>query len=277
MATFAATNKPDREAVKITILQTDIRWASPKANQEAAGELIMGAEPSDLYVLPEMWDIGFGMAAGEITKLGNDRGSLEWMVGIARARGCAISGSTVATTRDGGLRNRHYFVLPDGTWRHYDKRHLFAIGGEGCFSAGNERVVVEYGGMRFLLQTCYDLRFPVWQRNRGDYDVMLLAANWPASRNRVWQVLLRARAIENQCYVVAANRVGNDPMCSYMGRSAVIDAKGRTVAHARGSREQALTADIDMGSLEDFRSRFPVLDDRDREPTDHDHIINSKE
>ena len=114
-----------------------------------------------------------------------------------------------------------------------------------------------------MLQTCYDLRFPVWIRNQGDYDAMILVANWPESRQGVWQVLLRARAIENQCYVIGANRTGCDPSCRYAGGSAVIDSKGRTLAQSKGVEVQTVTADIDMAALHAFRKKFPVLADRD--------------
>lgn len=114
-----------------------------------------------------------------------------------------------------------------------------------------------------MLQTCYDLRFPVWVRNNADYDAIIFTANWPQSRQNVWQILLRARAIENQCYVIGANRIGNDPQCTYIGNSAIIDAKGATLAQAKGHVAQAVTAEIDIRQLELFRLKFPVLNDRD--------------
>ena len=119
--------------------------------------------------------------------------------------------------------------------------------------------MAQYKGVRFLLQTCYDLRFPVWMRNTGDYDAIILVANWPESRLNAWQTLTRARAIENQCYVIAANRTGIDPTCQYGGSSAIIDPYGRVMAEA----ETDITADIDMARLQAFREKFPVLNDRD--------------
>ena len=247
--------------MKITILQTDIKWGHIEKNIAAAERMMASAQVSDLYVLPEMWATGF------MTESADKACSyvpVEWMRRTAGGHGCAICGG-VAVKDDGGLyRNRQYFVKPDGSYKFYDKRHLFAYGGEyTAYTAGNQRTVVEYGGIRFLLLTCYDLRFPVWSRNRGDYDAMIYVANWPESRQEAWQILLRARAIENQCYVIAANRTGNDPKCGYAGGSAIINAKGVTAAQAENAEPQSITADIDMESLMSFRRKFPVLEDRD--------------
>ena len=141
---------------------------------------------------------------------------------------------------------------------------MFTYGGENKhYAPGERRVVVEYKGIRFLLLTCYDLRFPVWARNRGDYDAIIITANWPESRQHVWDALTKARAIENQCYVIAANRTGCDPNCHYTGGSVIIDAKGHTVTQAKGQAAQTITADIDIEALHTFRCKFPVLDDRD--------------
>lgn len=182
----------------------------------------------------------------------------------AAIRQCAICGSLAALAADGTLRNRFYFVKPDGEFDYYDKRHLFTYGGENKhYAPGERRVVVGYKGIRFLLLTCYDLRFPVWARNRGDYDAIIITANWPESRQHVWDALTKARAIENQCYVIAANRTGCDPNCHYTGGSVIIDAKGHTVTQAKGQAAQTITADIDIEALHTFRCKFPVLDDRD--------------
>ena len=249
------------QLVKVTILQTDVRWRDIGANILAAEKLVGGSPGADLYVLPEMWATGF------VTESPSEACSgfpLEWMKGLAAGRRCAVCGSAAVMGVDGKPRNRQYFVLPDGSYYYYDKRHLFAYGGEDKgYVRGNRRVVAEYGGVRFLLQTCYDLRFPVWARNHDDYDAAIFVANWPTSRRGVWHVLLRARAIENQCYVIGANRMGADPSCGYAGGSAVIDARGRTLAQAKGGAPQAVTAEIDMEALRRFREKFPVLRDRD--------------
>lgn len=136
-------------------------------------------------------------------------------------------------------------MKPSGGVAWYDKRHLFRPGGEARdYTPGDRRVVVEYMGFRFLLLICYDLRFPVWSRNRGDYDAILCSASWADDRREVWRTLLRARAIENQCYLAGVNRVGTDPDASYAGDSALVDFRGATLADA-GEREQTLVAEFD--------------------------------
>lgn len=181
----------------------------------------------------------------------------------AAERNCAIAGS-VAVCENGNYYNRFYFVHPDGAVQHYDKKHLFTFGGEHKrFTAGTERVVVNFRGVRILLEVCYDLRFPVWARNLGDYDMILYVASWPTPRVDAWSALLRARAIENQCYVAGVNRMGVDPACEYSGGSAIIDPYGKTIAECPWSRESAVSADIDMEALQTFRKKFPVLDDAD--------------
>lgn len=250
--------------VKVTILQTDIKWAQAEQNQAAASKLISDAQGSDLYVLPEMWSTGFMTEPKDCAENAEEGGSFEWMKHEAHAHDCAVCGSLAVMTRQGELRNRNYFVLPDGERYHYDKHHLFSYGGEDrAYTAGKERAVAEYRGFRFLLLTCYDLRFPLWGRYKGDYDAVIFVANWPQSRREAWMTLLKARAIENQCYVIGANRTGADPTCAYSGDSAIIDPKGRIMAQAVGNGEQAVTADISIDELKDFRRKFPVLADRD--------------
>ena len=171
---------------------------------------------------------------------------------------------SVSIKENGKFYNRFYFVYPDGTYCSYDKRHLFTYGGEHkTFTAGKERVIVTYQGVRILLQICYDLRFPVWSRNRKDYDMVIYVASWPTPRVEVWSALLRARALENQCYVAGVNRVGEDPSCQYSGGTALIDPYGHTLGACKDGEEGEVTADIDMEELERFRQKFPVLDDAD--------------
>ena len=173
------------------------------------------------------------------------------------------SGS-IAVTKDGKYYNRFYFVKPDGSVAQYDKKHLFTYGGEHLrFTPGEERVVVEWKGVRILLEICYDLRFPVWARNRGDYDMILYVASWPTPRVNAWSALLVARAIENQCYVAGVNRVGTDPTCEYCGGSVIIDPYGKTIAACAMGEECEATAEVDMELLEAFRKKFPVLNDAD--------------
>ena len=248
--------------MKITILQRDIEWANPPVNINRADEVIDRNPGSDINVLPEMFSTGFCTNPEGIAESDNSE-TLQWLKRKAAAIDAAIAGS-VAVTKDGKFYNRFYFVKPDGSVTHYDKKHLFTYGGEHKrFTAGNERVVVEFRGVRILLEICYDLRFPVWARNRGDYDMILYVASWPTPRVSAWSALLVARAIENQCYVAGVNRVGNDPACQYCGGSVVIDPYGKTIAACTDNLECEATATIDIEALEAFRAKFPVLNDAD--------------
>ncbi len=248
--------------MKTVIIQHDIVWASPNENRQHLQEMLETAPQADLYVLAEMWSTGFATKPEGVAE--PDGASLEWMRQMARKRNAAIAGS-IAVEEGGKFYNRLYFVKPDGEVEHYDKHHLFTYGGEDKqFTRGNHRVVVEWQGVRLLLAVCYDLRFPVWSRNLGDYDALLYVASWPTSRVEAWRALLRARAIENQCYVVAVNRVGSDPNCTYCGGSAIIDPYGHTIAECADNQEGLEQAQIDMEALQAFRKKFPVLNDGDK-------------
>lgn len=247
--------------MKLTILQQDLQWANPAANCENAARLINANPGSDLYVLPEMFSTGFATEPEGIAE--KELYSLKWMNEISHETNAAIAAS-VATEEDGHYYNRFYFVKPDGNFEYYDKHHLFTYSGEDKrFTAGNRRVIVEWKGIRILLEVCYDLRFPVWSRNHKDYDMAIYVASWPVSRQSAWDTLLRARAIENQCFVVGVNRVGKDPSCTYVGGSAVIDPYGNDLVVCEKGREEAATAVVDMNQLLDFRKKFPVLNDAD--------------
>lgn len=250
--------------MKLTILQRDIVWGDPAANAARLEETLGQLPEADLYVLPEMFSTGFATLPEGIAEEGPEPPSLLWMKRMAAAKNAAIAGSIALHTTDGLYRNRFYFVKPDGSVAHYDKHHLFTYGGEHLrYSAGGERTVVEWRGVRVLLQVCYDLRFPLWGRNRGDYDLALYVASWPASRSHAWSTLLRARAIENQCYVAGVNRIGSDPACLYCGASAIIDPYGLVAADCAENTECHASANIDMEALRAFRKKFPVLDDAD--------------
>lgn len=252
----------------ITILQRDIIWASPAENVHRIDTDIARLPKTDLIVLPEMFSTGF-ITEPEGLAESDDSATLAWMRHAAHERDCALAGSIAvrsdAETGTSRYFNRFYFVKPDGSEVHYDKHHLFTYSGEHHrYTAGDERVVVEWRGVRFLLMVCYDLRFPLWSRNHEDYDCALYVASWPTPRVNAWSALLRARAIENQCYVAGVNRVGTDPNCEYCGGSAIIDPYGHDLATCAMNQECAATAEIDMESLSAFRQKFPVLKDRDR-------------
>lgn len=251
--------------MRIALIQSEIVWGNEVANRKRIDTLLEEAQKgAELYVLPEMFSTGFATSEGDAIEDDPSR-TLEWMKSKAAELDAAMCGSIALRLGDGRCVNRMYFVYPDGRCAHYDKRHLFTYGGEQHrFSGGEQRVIVEYKGIRFLLAVCYDLRFPVWLRNRGDYDAMIIVASWPESRRYAWDTLVRARAIENQCFVLAVNRKGNDPNCTYNGGSALIGPKGETIAAAEDYKEQLLDTELDMQELEDFRSAFPVLEDRDQ-------------
>lgn len=244
---------------RVAIVQRDIRWLDTEHNLQALEQMLEGVE-ADVVVLSEMFPTGFATDPREVA----DRGSVvEWMVALARKMDSAIVGS-VAVVVGEEYRNRMYFVKPTGEVEHYDKHHLFSVGGESkFFTAGAERKVVEWRGVRYLLNICYDLRFPVWCRTEGDYDVLLFSALWPAPRREVWRTLLRARAIENQAYVVGVNRIGEEPGLKYAGDSAVIDYYGRSVADLE-AKEGVEVVELDMEGLEAFRSKFNVSADADK-------------
>ena len=248
--------------MKITILQRDIVWGEPATNVARADEAIDRNPGADLYVLPEMFSTGFCTIPEGVAE-STDSDTLKWMQRKAAATNAAIAGS-VAVTDGERYYNRFYFVRPDGTTEYYDKHHLFTFGGEHLrFTAGDRRVIVEWRGVRILLLVCYDLRFPVWARNRGDYDMILYVASWPVPRVGAWSSLLVARAIENQCYVAGVNRVGTDPACEYSGASVVLNPYGVAIAECERGVECAATAEVDLESLAEFRAKFPVLNDAD--------------
>ncbi len=252
--------------MRITLIQTDIKWSAPAFNAEVVERMLTDAPVSDLYVLPEMWSTGFAVKPEGVAE--TDGLSLEWMLNTSRRLKTSICGSIAIGEKDKSGRisykNRFYYVSRGKILSTYDKRHLFTYGGEHeHYTAGRHRVVVNDGDLRWLLLTCYDLRFPVWSRYRGDYDGIIIVANWPESRQMAWDTLIRARAIENQCYVVAVNRVGCDERCTYIGGSVVIDAKGNIIAECTKGVACTITADVCLADIQHFRKKFAVLSDRD--------------
>lgn len=244
----------------------NIKWSDHSANLRKAEEAIRMAGSSDLYVLPEMFSTGFATEPEGVAEQ-HEGETLRWMQKMAMESDAALAGSCAVQDTDGTYRNRFYFVKPDGTYEYYDKHHLFTYGNENeYYTSGQERKEVEWRGVRFLLQVCYDLRFPVYARNNEEkpYDCCLYVANWPESRRRVWDTLLMARAMENQCYVIGVNRVGDDLVCHYNGGTKVIDAYGREVARVDDEKEGIVTIELNMGKLSSFRKKFPVLNDADR-------------
>ena len=249
--------------MKIALIQMSLTWCDTTANLRRAEELIANAPGADIYVLPEMFTTGFCMEPKYIAEP-MEGPSLAWMQSMATKKNAAIVGSVAAISPEGGYRNRMYFVEPNGKVTYYDKRHLFSYSGEDKhYESGKEKVIVEFRGVRFFLQVCYDLRFPVFGRNCDDYDIALYVANWPDKRRMAWDILLRARAIENQAIVIGVNRVGNDPICNYDGGTVAIDFFGFVAAQCKDNTEQAITYEVKMDDLRQYRSKFPSLNDSD--------------
>jgi len=246
--------------MNVAICQVDMEWEHTARNLERLEPIVASAD-ADLVVLPEMFATGFKLRPSVVAEPA-DGPVVQAMRRWAATYGKAVVGSAVIEEA-GAYRNRMFFVKPSGPVEWYDKRHLFRPGGEAReYTPGNRRVIVEYGGWRFLLLVCYDLRFPVWSRCRGDYDAIICCASWDNLRRDAWCALLRARAIENQCYVIGVNRVGTDPDAVYIGDSMVVDYLGRTVANA-GSGEWTMTVRIDDESQRAFREAFPTWMDAD--------------
>jgi len=250
-------------ALDVTILQQDLHWHDSAANRELFSRELDALEaPGDLIVLPEMFTTGFSMQAETLAESA-DGPSLAWLRAKATELETALCGSLIVREAD-RFYNRFIFMRPDGTCEVYDKRHLFRLAGEHRhYSPGRERVVFDYRGFRICPQVCYDLRFPVWSRNLNDYDVLIYVANWPAPRHLAWRTLIRARAIENQAYVIAVNRTGKDGNdIDYLGGSAVIDYLGQDLCDLETDCGAA-TVTLETDALHAFRKRYPFHSDAD--------------
>jgi len=249
--------------LRTLLVQARIDWNDPSSNrQRIAGMLDLAESGFDLAVLPETFTTGF-LGDGGSSDEDMDGPTVEWMQATAEKHRCAVAGSLVIC-ESGERFNRFLFVTADGVKARYDKRHLFSYGGEDShYTAGNQRVVFEHLGWRINLQVCYDLRFPAWCRNRDDYDLMLLVANWPIRRIHHWSVLLEARAIENQAWVLGLNRVGKDGNgLVYPGCSAVHGPMGETLLKL-GDEETTRVVEMDLEAVIQSRKRFPFQNDAD--------------
>lgn len=248
--------------MKISLIQFDIVSNNPEANIARLEKLISDLPACDIIILPENFNTGF--LPGDTAKAVESAAeTVRWMRTLATERGCAVCGGILEGEHN-KVYNRLYFITPDGEEQFYNKRHLFLGDEKESISPGSERVVVPFMDWRINLQICYDLRFPVWSRNRDDYDLLIYASNWPEPRRAVWQTLLKARAIENQCYVVGINRIGTDREgILYAGDSVVIDPYGREILSLTPFEETCGTISVDKGMLDSFRQKFPVWADRD--------------
>lgn len=252
-----------KEKIKIVGIQASLVWHDAEANCAHFSELIANAPAADAYILPEMFNTGFSMDSERLAEPMNGP-THKWMQQMAKTSGAVVAGSVII--RDGKNNyNRFLWVSPSGNTEFYDKRHRFTMAGEHQhFSAGNRQLVVELHGWKIMLQVCYDLRFPVWSRNTSRYDGLIYVACWPEVRVSAWSSLLVARAIENQCYVVGVNRIGTDGNgIAYSGGSAIIDPKGNAIASGEDHSETILLAEWCRNDLQQFREKFPVLEDQD--------------
>ena len=256
--------------MKITVCSLDIAWEDKQLNFQKVESLLDQMEqPGDLFVLPEMFSTGFTMN----TSLAEDAAgeTLKWMIATAQKYNVALMGSIPYSQNGREVFNRAYFVYPCGTWKHYDKRHLFRMGEENNhYTRGEDKCIVEYKGVNICLNICYDIRFPVWSRNIGNrYDVLINIANFPEVRINAIEPLIRARAIENMAYGIFVNRDGKDPMCVYCPSSQMYDYKGAPIAEefylkdCTGFNTQMLSCNINLEELNDFRFKFPAWMDAD--------------
>jgi predicted amidohydrolase len=252
------------EKLSITLLQADLHWEDPEANRRELGMLIASAaENSDLILLPETFTTGFTMNAAAMAEA--PHGPTEkWLLQQATQLSVDICGSLIVE-QDGNRYNRLLWASASGEVHSYDKRHLFRMGGEfEKYTHGRERLIVDLNGWRVCPMICYDLRFPVWSRNRGDYDLLLYVANWPESRMSAWDTLLPARAVENLCYVAGVNRTGKDGNGVACGGSSIItDYLGTQLAVA-DDQPAILRADLSMDKLLRYREKFPAWKDTDQ-------------
>ena len=249
--------------MKISLVQTSLIWEDHKANRVNFEKLIATIKGStDLIILPEMFATGFTMNPAPVAET-MDGETISWMKRTAAEKDCAITGSLVIK-EDGNYYNRLLFITPDGAVQYYNKRHLFSLAGEDkAYTKGVEKLIVDFRGWKISLQVCYDLRFPVFARNIEGYDLLVYVANWPSPRLLAWDTLLRARAIENMCYVAGVNRIGQDRNGhSYPGHSQVLDGLGTRLLETSAD-EGVFTVEIDKESLYDMRNKFGFLDDRD--------------
>lgn len=249
--------------MKVALVQSSLSWENPLENRSHLSQKINGfLEEVDLIVLPEMFSSGFTMNPKTVAETMQGE-TVAWLQHLAKAKNCAITGSLVIEEK-GNYYNRLVFVLPDGKIKTYDKRHLFTLAGEDkVYRAGAEKLIVDYKGFRICPLVCYDLRFPVFSRNAENYDLLIYVANWPKPRVNAWDILLKARAVENMCYTIGVNRIGTDNnQLDYVGHSQAVDFLGNYMIEPQES-EGVFIVDLDKEKLLETRSKLAFLEDRD--------------
>lgn len=251
------------QSLNFTVVQTSIYWEDIKANLAHFSLKLESVSDTDVIILPETFSTGFSM---NVSKLGKDSAqmTLQWMKDMAAEKQSAIMGSYMNyNAQTDTYHNTLAFVEADGKTQFYHKRHLFSPGEESKhYTKGNERLVIDYKGWKICPQICYDLRFPVFSRNTVGYDILIYVANWPEKRNYAWQQLLKARAIENQCYLIACNRIGEDGNgINHIGNSCIVNFMGEEIGFSNEDKNYQFN--LSKAPLIQFREQFPVLEDRD--------------
>jgi omega-amidase len=249
--------------MKIAVFQTKLAWENPAVNRKFIEEYFLNEdEPFDLFILPEMFTSGFTMNPSAVAEP-IDGETMTWLKDLAKAKNCAITGSLVIK-ENGNFYNRMVFIFPSGEVQFYNKRHLFTLAGEEkVYTKGTKKVIVNYNNWNICLQVCYDLRFPVFVRNIENYDVILYVANWPKPRINAWDSLLKARAIENMCYTIGVNRIGEDAnQLEYPGHSQVIDFLGNNMLNCE-SDLGVFVCELDKDQQLATRQKLNFLNDKD--------------
>lgn len=252
-----------QDQLKIAFIQTDLAWENPKKNRKNFSEKFKNIGDPDVIVLPEMFSTGFTMHAQNVAETMEGK-TVTWMQKKALKTGAAIVGSLIILENE-NYYNRLLFVEPTGTISTYDKRHTFTLAGEDkVFTSGSEKVIITYKGWKICPLVCYDLRFPVWARNVENYDALIYVANWPKARILAWDTLLKARAIENVCYVIGVNRIGVDASENeYSGNSAIYDVLGNAITSIKPNKEQIEIATLDRNHIHYYRNKLKFLHDKD--------------
>ena len=249
--------------MKVALVQTSLAWENPTENRSHLAQKITGfMEDVDLIVLPEMFSSGFTMQPEAVAETMKGE-TIAWLQHLAKAKNCAITGSLVITEH-GKFYNRLVFVFPNGEIKTYDKRHLFALAGEDkVYTAGKEKLIIDYKGFKICPLICYDLRFPVFARNTENYDLLLFVANWPKPGINAWDILLKARAVENMSYVIGVNRIGTDHNgLDYVGHSQAVDFLGNYLVEPQET-DGVFIVELNKEKLLETRSKLAFLDDKD--------------
>ena len=249
--------------MKIALIQTSISWENPSENRASLQDLISSiSQYIDLIVLPEMFTSGFTMNPEKVAETMQGE-TISWLKELAQTKNCAITGSLVIQ-ENRKYYNRLVFVFPSGEIQHYDKRHLFTLAGEDkVYTSGTEKLIVNYKGFTICPLICYDLRFPVFARNVEEYDVLLYVANWPKPRVNAWDILLKARAVENMSYVIGVNRVGfDDNQHEYVGHSQAVDFLGNYLQEPQ-ENEGIFIVELDKEIMLETRKKLAFLNDKD--------------